>query len=69
MFKSLTLARLDADLCAQELYIEKLEAEVERLQQREHELIGQLADYVGIVDRMKLDLIMAGALVKPEAAP
>jgi hypothetical protein len=40
-------------------------AEIARLQDESTRLAGQLADYVGTVDRMKLDLILAGALVKP----
>jgi hypothetical protein len=65
-FKSHTLARIDAEVCKLENYVDDLVAENERLREREHELIGQLASYVSTVDRMKLELIMAGALVRPE---
>jgi len=53
----------------QDEYIRKLEQEVIDLRQHNSELVSQLADYVGTVDRMKLDLIMGGMLVSPSGDP
>jgi hypothetical protein len=53
----------------QQLYIEELEAKIEELEKKNGELVGQLVSYVATVDRMKLELILAGALAKPETQP
>jgi cell division protein FtsB len=50
----------------QRAYIAELEAENDQLTEKNNELANQLFSYVQTVDRMKLELIMAGALVVPK---
>jgi len=50
----------------QRAYIAKLEAENERLTEKNAGLVSQLVSYTQTVDRMKFDLIMAGALIVPK---
>jgi hypothetical protein len=50
-------------------YIRDLEVENERLRVKNRELVDQLARYVATVDRMKLNLIVSGALKRPAAQP
>jgi hypothetical protein len=49
-------------------YIQQLETEVIELRKEKIELSDQLMRYIATVDRMKLELIMSGALRKPEAS-
>jgi hypothetical protein len=58
-----TIDQYDRDQCA---YIRDLETENDRQRAKIDELTAQLASYVATVDRMKFDLIVAGALVRPE---
>lgn len=53
----------------QRAYIRELEETNERQRQEIGELTGQLASYVATVDRMKLDLIVSGALRRPDPQP
>ena len=46
-------------------YIAELEAKVEKLTAEKMGLVNQLVSYTQTVDRMKLDLIMSGALSRP----
>jgi len=48
-------------------YIAELERENEALRTRNKELVNQLVSYTATVDRMKLELIMAGAIRKSAA--
>lgn len=50
----------------QRTYIAELEAKVGQLVAKNAELVNQLVSYVDTVDGMKLELIMGGALRKPE---
>jgi hypothetical protein len=49
----------------QRTHIDWLEDENARLRAKNAELVAQLASYVATVDRMKFELIMAGALTRP----
>jgi hypothetical protein len=51
---------------AQLKYIQELETQVEELEEKNSELTTRLTSYIATVDRMKLELILAGALRKPE---
>jgi hypothetical protein len=50
----------------QRAYITELEAENDRLREEKTELVSQLVSYTQTVERMKYDLIMAGALIVPK---
>jgi hypothetical protein len=50
----------------QRAYIAELKAENDRLREEKTELVNQLDSYTQTVDRMKYDLIMAGALIVPK---
>jgi len=52
---------------SQAAYIAELERENERLRNKNRELVDQLVSYTQTVDRMKLQLIMSGALQRPAA--
>lgn len=51
----------------QRAYIDDLETKNEQLRTKNGELTDQIVSYVDTVDRMKLDLILSGALVRPES--
>lgn len=58
----------DYDLWQRER-IRELEEEVDNKDAKIGDLTTQLASYVATVDRMKLDLILSGALRRPESQP
>jgi hypothetical protein len=64
--KSRLLAIIENYDLDQNRYIAQLEKENEALKEKNAELALQLFSYTQTVDRMKLDLILSGALKKPE---